>query len=243
MALVTVIGRGHSGTRAMSHTLYASGVFMGPCLNPSGDLIPPQDMYDACRVLARNVKWQGGLSWDFSALRMMDIPDMFSRLVKSYLRDVLAEEERHPERLSGWKIPETTLAYPWIARMFPDAKYIFWIRDPRDSILASHNTDDLREFGVEYASTDDLRQQRAISWQYQYDIVRSTPRPAHWIEVRFEDFVLNQEQELARLEDFLEVPLARVIVRSDSIGRWRCDSEGHDFEFLHPAMEEFRYRR
>ncbi len=27
--LVTVIGRGHSGTRAMSHTLSASGVFMG----------------------------------------------------------------------------------------------------------------------------------------------------------------------------------------------------------------------
>ena len=28
---------------------------------------------------------------------------------------------------------------------------------------------------------------RAISWKYQYDIVKATPRPAKWIEVRFED--------------------------------------------------------
>ena len=42
-AKVTIIGRGHSGTRAISHTLYASGVFMGANLNRSGDLVPPQD--------------------------------------------------------------------------------------------------------------------------------------------------------------------------------------------------------
>jgi hypothetical protein len=42
--MVTVIGRGHSGTRAMSHTLSASGVYMGATLNRSGDLIPPEAM-------------------------------------------------------------------------------------------------------------------------------------------------------------------------------------------------------
>jgi hypothetical protein len=48
--LITVIGRGHGGTRAMSHTLSASGVDMGAPLNESGDLLPPDDMYEACRV-------------------------------------------------------------------------------------------------------------------------------------------------------------------------------------------------
>ena len=33
MSLITIIGRGHSGTRAISHTLYASGVNMGSKLN------------------------------------------------------------------------------------------------------------------------------------------------------------------------------------------------------------------
>ena len=44
MSLVTIIGRGHSGTRAISHTLYASGVYMGATINNSGDLVPPTDM-------------------------------------------------------------------------------------------------------------------------------------------------------------------------------------------------------
>jgi len=43
--VITVIGRGHSGTRAMSHTLSESGVFMGAKLNKSGDLIPAEDLY------------------------------------------------------------------------------------------------------------------------------------------------------------------------------------------------------
>ena len=35
--MITIIGRGHGGTRAISHTLMASGVFMGATINESGD--------------------------------------------------------------------------------------------------------------------------------------------------------------------------------------------------------------
>ena len=96
--LITVIGRGHSGTRAISHTLYASGVFMGSQLNPSGDKIPPHAMYDACRVMAQYVKWQGGLSWDFEPLFTMPIDPEFERLINTYLEDVLRESVA-PQRL------------------------------------------------------------------------------------------------------------------------------------------------
>ncbi len=92
MTLVTIIGRGHSGTRAISHTLYASGVYMGSMLNASGDLVPPQQMYEACRVMARYVRWQGGLEWDFSALFDMDVPQEFSDLIEGYLKSVLESD-------------------------------------------------------------------------------------------------------------------------------------------------------
>jgi hypothetical protein len=237
MSLITVIGRGHSGTRAISHTLYTSNVYMGDPINASGDLVPPWAMYEACRVMARYVRWQGGLNWDFSALHTMDIPTEFTDLLNDYLKSVLKDTSEH----RGWKIPETTLIYPWIVRLYPDIQYIFWIRNPRDCILGRHVTDDLADFGVEYEKTDDLRLRRATSWKYQYDIVKSTPRPTKWIEVRFEDFVLKQEETLKRLEAFLGFPLARIIVRPDSIGRYQTDTGLNYFDFFEPAMREYQY--
>ena len=235
--MITIIGRGHGGTRAMSHTLSESGVFMGAELNVSGDLIPPRELYEACRMMSRHVTHLGGLSWDFSKLHTMPIDPEFKRLVRSYLASVLTSKSEH----KGWKLPETTLLYPWIVRMFPDIYYIHWSRDPRDSIIGGHLTDDLADFGVPYDHTDDLRERRAISWKYQREIVKATPPPKHAIEVRFEDFILDQDPTLARLEEFLGIPLARIPVRPESVGRWKTDTGMHDFEFLREDMLELGY--
>lgn len=239
MSLITVIGRGHSGTRAISHTLSASGVCMGEPLNESGDLIPPEDMYEACRVLAKHVKWDGDLEWDWSDLATMPIPAEFIRLIETYLSSVLSSKSQH----KGWKIPETTLAFPWIRRMFPDTKYIFWVRDPRDCILNAHLTDDLRDFGVQYPPTYDVRLRRAISWKYQNDLVHAMPQPKHWIKVRFEDFILKQDETLARLEQFLGFKLAKIHVRPESVGRWKRDTGIHYYDFWDSAMAEHGYER
>jgi hypothetical protein len=235
--LVTIIGRGHSGTRAISHTLSASGVFMGEPLNNSGDLLPPEAMYEACRVLARKVRWTGDLTWNFSRLMTGPIPKKFTALIADYLKTVLESDAP----LRGWKIPETTLAYPWIVRMFPDIKYIFWVRNPRDCIIGQHVTDDLKDFGIEYPVTDNERLRRAISWKYQYDLVRATVTPRNWIEVRFEDFVLHQDKTLARLQKFLGFKLAKIPVRLESVARWKSDPGVNYFDFFEPAMREQGY--
>jgi hypothetical protein len=237
MSVITIIGRGHSGTRAISHTLSASGVFMGSHLNKSGDLLPPQPLYRACRILADYVEWQGGLEWDFSALASTDIPPEFTALVETYLTSVRKSQAEH----KGWKLPETTLIFPWIQRLFPDIKYIFWIRDPRDCIINRHLTDDLNDFGISYPPTDDLRYRRAISWYYQYQLIQASPKPANWIEIRFEDFVLNQAETLARLEDYLGLKLVKIEVRPDSVGRWKADDGVHYYDFFEPAMREYKY--
>jgi hypothetical protein len=275
MSLITIIGRGHGGTRAMSHTLSASDVYMGEPLNRSGDLLPPGDMYEACRVLARYVQWLGGLRWDFSALHTVPIPDEFTTLIERYLSTVLQSPAEH----KGWKIPETTLVFPWIVRIFPEIYYIHWVRNPRDNILARHLTDDLHDFGIDYPEADDFLQQhyphlwqqalaasetmaqtaeepeqtispldelrqrvrRAISWQYQYEIVKATPKPNHWLRVRFEDFVLQQDATLARLEQYLGIPLARIPVRTEAVGRYTADEGVSYFDFLDEGMLEYGY--
>ena len=235
--LVTIIGRGHGGTRAISHTLSESGVYMGAQLNRSGDLVPAEDLYEACRVMSRHVVHLGGLKWDFSKLHTMRIDPEFKRLVESYLASVLASEAEN----RGWKLPETTLIYPWIVRMFPDIKYIHWTRDPRDSILGAHLTDDLASFGVPYEKMDDVRLMRAISWKYQREIVKATPPPKHTIDVRFEDFVLKQDETLARVEAFLGIVLDKIEVNPEAVGRWKTDEGRHDFDFLRDDMKELGY--
>lgn len=235
--MITVIGRGHSGTRAMSHTLSASGVYMGAQLNVSGDLIPPEDMYEACRVMARHVVYLGGNHWDFSKLHTMPIDPAFTRLIESFLASVLSSKAER----KGWKIPETTLCFPWIARLFPDVRYIIWIRDPRDCILGGHVTDDLARFGIPHDKTEDVRLQRAISWEYQVELVKATPKPKHWLPVRFEDFVLDQDRTLARLEKFLGFPLAKIPVTPEAVGRWKKDAGEHTFDFFKPDLIEHNY--
>ena len=180
---------------------------------------------------------KAGSKWDFSGLINADIPPEFSDLLDDFLDSVLTEKTQR----RGWKIPETTLVYPWIVRRFPDARYIFWVRNPRDCILGQHGTDDMRRFGIDYPLTDDLRLRRATSWKYQYDLVRACPKPRNWLEVRFEDFVLDQEATLQRLEAWLGYPLARIIVRPEAVNRWQHDDGVNYFDFLEPAMRDFGY--
>ena len=235
--MVTVIGRGHSGTRAISNTLSESGFYMGEPLNGSWDLVPPEKMYEAAREIGRYIKYTGGLTWDFSKVLSMEPTTHFKTCIEEFLHSVL--ESDAPNK--GWKIPETTLCYPWIIKMFPDIYYIHWVRDPRDCILGEHLTDDLKDFNIEYKHTDDERERRAISWKYQRELMRATPAPKNLIEVKFEDMVFDQDNTLKRLEAFLGVSMAKIPMRQDSVGRYKTDNGKHMFDFLREDIIECGY--
>lgn len=210
---------------------------MGEPLNVSGDLLPPQKMYEACRVFAKYVEYKGGLNWDFKKVLSMEPDPAFVKLIEDYLVTVLSSDNHN----KGWKIPETTLIYPWIIKMFPDINYIHWVRDPRDCILGGHLTDDLHDFGIDYPKTDDIREKRAYSWKYQREIVKVTPKPAHSINIRFEDMVFSQDETLKKLEDFLGVKLKKIEMRPESIGRWKTADGKYMFDFFEEDMLECGY--
>lgn len=235
--MVTIIGRGHSGTRAISHTLSASGVYMGEPLNKSGDLIPPQDIYEACRVFGKYITYKGNMEWDFSRVMNMDPDPAFVKLIESFLHTVLESKAEN----KGWKIPETTLCYPWISKMFPKIKYIHWVRDPRDCVLADHVTDDLSVFNIGYDKTDDVRLRRAISWKYQRELVKATPAPKNVYSVRFEDMVFKQDDVLSGLSKYLGIKLAKIEMRPDSVGRYKTDEGHYMFDFFKSDMDECGY--
>ena len=80
--------------------------------------------------------------------------------------------------------------------------------------------------------------------------MQATPMPKNVIQIRFEDFVLDQERVLKALEVFLGIPLGRIIVRPDAVERWKKDVAElkpdaslphYEFEFLKKAIVENGY--
>jgi len=151
------------------------------------------------------------------------------------------------------KLPELLLTLPWLTRLLPNAYYIYLIRDPRDSIITAHRgTDNIREYNIDCGSmhidrkSEDmnvLRFSRAVSWQYQYEIAQCTPKPEKWIEFRFEDLILDTDNQLQRLTDFLgrEVRTNGYELRRSPVGRWKTDEHVHYFDFFEEPMKRYGY--
>jgi len=140
------------------------------------------------------------------------------------------------------KLPLNTLKLPLIAALFPDARIIFAVRDPRDVVLSCFR----RHFQINAAMFEFLQLESAAEF---YSAVMRTGMlcrekldlPVH--EHRYEDMVADFDKTISKLCDFIGVdwsndmrdfytrPLATVRtpsaaqirrpMNSDSAGAWR----------------------
>lgn len=185
--LIIVIGRGHSGTRAISQLLYDSGVYMGSELNESYDIVSTYEyMYNAVRSFNNDNK------------------DDAVKNIRKFLQDFKGVDRKY----KGWKLPETTLVYPLITKMLDKAKYIFWTRRVYENVTKKHGTDDCQRWNLPEMS-------RKENWVYHQKMVLDNPTPENFLHVRFEDFVENNNEEIKRLEKFLGIKLERIPVHND----------------------------
>ena len=239
--MVTVIGRGHSGTRVIAETLRNSGVYMGNKFNKSSDFIPAKYMYWAAKI-NKHVKYKGHYKWDFSYLKKNEPSDDFKDNINRYLKPVLDSKSEH----KGWKLPETVFAYPWLIKMFPDMNYIIWNRHPYDSVLSPHKSDRFDVWRIDFPLEGiDEHMHRAVSWKYQYEIIRSTPPPKNIIHVKYEDFVKHPVREKRRLEKFLGISLKLPKLYTSRVERWRREPSinYNEFSFLRKPMRRLGYNR
>lgn len=238
--MIIVIGRGHSGTRVIAKVLQESGIFIGNSLNDSLDLIPPESMYEAVRIFSAKVEQETDFHWKFkNAINYTPEAHFFS-LVKEFTTEIFDCDN---DKFRGFKLPETTLCFPWITKIFPDAYYIYIVRDPKDSITGAHLTDDLDFFSIPHRHFNDVFIRRVISWKYHYDLVEATPRPSRFIQIRFEDLILDHDRMLESLEKFLDMQLKRIAVNTSPIGRWKnvASRIGIASTLVRKEMEELGY--
>jgi hypothetical protein len=234
--LIIVIGRGHGGTRLISRLLLENGVATGN-VNYARDMVPPTHMHEAADHYSKLVEYRGNCEWDFSKANSTEPPAEYRQSVDLYLGQI-----RDVPEPKYFKLPETILSYPWIKQMFPDSSFIHWVRDPRDAEV--HNSD-WREMWDQWGiDREELGERRvaAMSWKYQFDIVKSVPPPERYIRVRYEDFCLDHEGEVGRLREFLGVDLEPLAdVRTDAVYKWRRQDDHETFDFLQPAIAELGY--
>ncbi|HTX51539.1 MAG TPA: sulfotransferase [Caulobacteraceae bacterium] len=142
------------------------------------------------------------------------------------------------------KAPAGTLYLPLIAKLFPDARILFAIRDPRDVTLSCFRNH-FQMNALTYAFTDLVEAARCYAASMQMAQVYRRLLPLDVAEVRYEALVADFEGELGRIAAFLALDLRptmldvaatadRRIVRTPSapqvraglnargIGRWRA---------------------
>lgn len=107
-----------------------------------------------------------------------------------------------PERVLVDKLPLHTLSLPVIAKLFPDARILFALRDPRDVVFSCFR----RRFRMNAAMFEFLRLEDAAAY---YDAVMHLAAlcrdrlPLTLLEVRHEDVVGDVEATLRRVLGFI----------------------------------------
>lgn len=101
-------------------------------------------------------------------------------------------------RFTGDQSPSYVLALPLLEQLFPDARYVHIVRDPRDvvaSILPLH-------FGARSAgvAASDWNEYVSGWWAAEHRIA-----PERRLELRYEDLVTNPSATIERLASFFDV--------------------------------------
>jgi len=182
-----------------------------------------------------------------------------------YWRRVRAEQAPPANALVVDKLPLNIVVLPLIKRVFPEAKIIFALRDPRDVVLSCY----VQRFGMNAAMAQFLDLERAAAY---YDammrlmLLCSARLGLDLHQVRYEDVVADLEHEARALTAFLGVdfepamlayretalqrdintPSARQVIEpiyARSVGKWRryADELAPVLPLLNQWVERFGY--
>ena len=115
------------------------------------------------------------------------------------------------ERLLLDKNPELTMLLPLVARVFPEMRILFAVRDPRDVVISCFVQQlPLNPVSVHYLTLESTAKKYARSmraWLKIRDMLRNP-----WIEIRYEDMVADLEGQARKVLEFLGLPWDDVVL-------------------------------
>ncbi|MBN7797437.1 sulfotransferase family protein [Parahaliea mediterranea] len=206
-APVFILGAQRSGTTMLRLMLNAHGrlcvphesVFITelyPRLDEFGDLSQRENRCRLIDVIAAHPQVKkGGLVVDIERLKAAEV-DSYPALVREIFREYMVGQGK-----SVWcdKSPSYTEDIDVLCRMFPDARFVHLVRDGRDVAMS--------QLAISWGSNNLPRIARDWRWQTMVCHKVGAVLPAdRFMELRYEDLVLEPEQQLRRICQFLNVP-------------------------------------
>ena len=202
---LVIMGRGHSGTRLLTWACVKLGLNLGTDDDLATADVDPRFSRRIKKIAIRNLGVTDPAEASEKSLRR------FRHAVSTYHANLGS-----PANHWGWKFPETYLIGPYVELTFPQAKYIHMVRDGRDLSYKEHLTDDptrklgrklLQKIGA-YDDPHYLQAARSWAWQVeQFEEFRRHVDPARMLELRFEDLCLDPDKTMARVCEFLDMPM------------------------------------
>jgi tetratricopeptide (TPR) repeat protein len=130
-------------------------------------------------------------------------PAALQRARASYFKFAAnAGAPQDPSRVLLDKNPSLTWRAHFIARMFPDAKLLVMLRDPRDVCISAYQTFvGLTPFSVNWLRWPDTMKHCANVLQHWVDIRDRLPNP--YLEVRYEDLIADLPGTGRRVMEFI----------------------------------------
>lgn len=245
---VLISGMHRSGTSMLSRLLGALGVFLGNDQSGNAESLFFQR-------LNRSILVDGGGEWSqvrpvvaqmnsrsFVDRQVSNIDDMLRRN-KGLLR-YLGLRNRMLMFLGrsvwwGWKDPRNTITIPVWLTVFPDLRVIHTVRSGIDAAISLHRREisrsegdpDLSEGCLEFAACFALWEEYEKTWRSHRRLIA----PANRLEVRYEDFLADPEEQLGLIMSFVgrnisQSTLADVAmtVNRDRLGNRRFRNEYRD---------------
>lgn len=170
----------------------------------------------------------GERAWLLMAMRTLGPlrPETWGNLDDADIRDLRAAYWHHADRVHGDaagthrvvdKMPLNIVDLPFAKRLFPDAKVLVALRDPRDCLISAYmqnftRTPEMRPFlDIEdsarfYADVMGLWQ----VWRERLGL--------DWLEVRYEDLVVDTETCFRGILDHLGEPWDDAVLRHHQVG-------------------------
>jgi sulfotransferase family protein len=129
--------------------------------------------------------------------------------------DLYAERAGKP--LAGDKTPGYVRRIPQIHELWPEARFVHIIRDPRDVCLSMLDWRNGERTAGQFGTWEmDPVLSTALYWRYSVAIGREAGTALGrelYLEMRYEDLVATPEGELGRLCEFLDLPYAQAMLQ------------------------------